>query len=294
MGTNPIWLVSLNKSLGHTERYELWPEGRPCEEVVRGWLSQVEEDWKDPTDTLTLDFQLPELGEYKKIIFNWRIITLQYCAGFCNTAHWISHRFIYVAPSWTSLPSPSPSLPSRLSQSTRLELSASYSKFLLAIYFTYGNVYVSMLFSHQFLCVPPISVLWATQSVFCYDSLSRLIYSHRSKAADEGMFASSTSGNNVTHPPKWQKQVKLPPLDLFQYPILTDIMVLLIWHLIIVLICTWLLMRLDISCLLAIYAFYFFVNALYICIAHFYVGLTLPTIVKCSVLLISLVYIFNF
>ena len=67
MGTNPIWLVSLNKRLGHTERHELWPEGRPCEEVARGWLSesQVEKDWKDPTDTLTLDFQLPELGEYK-------------------------------------------------------------------------------------------------------------------------------------------------------------------------------------------------------------------------------------
>ena len=73
-----------------------------------------------------------------------------------------------------NLPSTSQLIPpSRLSQSTRLELSASYSKFLLAIYFTYGNVYVSMVFSHQFLFVPPISILWATQSVFCYGSLSR-------------------------------------------------------------------------------------------------------------------------
>ena len=55
-------------------------------------------------------------------------------------------------PSGTSLPHPTPSHPSRLSQNTGFELS-SYSKFRLAIYFAYGDVYVSMLLS-QFL--PPL------------------------------------------------------------------------------------------------------------------------------------------
>ena len=38
-------------------------------------------------------------------------------------------------------------LPFRLSESTGFELPMSYSKFPLTIYFTYGIVYVSMLFS---------------------------------------------------------------------------------------------------------------------------------------------------
>ena len=28
--------------------------------------------------------------------FNWRIITLQYCDGFCHPSAWISHRYTYV------------------------------------------------------------------------------------------------------------------------------------------------------------------------------------------------------
>ena len=31
-----------------------------------------------------------------KFIFNWRIITLQYCVGFCHTSTWISHRYTHV------------------------------------------------------------------------------------------------------------------------------------------------------------------------------------------------------
>ena len=48
-------------------------------------------------------------------------------------------------PSWTYLPPPSPSYPSRLSQSTGFGIPVSYSKFPLAISFTYGNVYVDSL-----------------------------------------------------------------------------------------------------------------------------------------------------
>ena len=53
-----------------------------------------------------------------KFIFNWRIIALQYCVVFCHTSAWISHS--YVPPSSTSLPPPTPSYTSRLSQSTSL------------------------------------------------------------------------------------------------------------------------------------------------------------------------------
>ena len=60
--------------------------------------------------------------------------------------------YTYVPPSGTSLPSPTPSHPSRLSQNTWFELPVLYSKFPLAIYFTHYNVNVSMLLS-QF--IPP-------------------------------------------------------------------------------------------------------------------------------------------
>ena len=47
---------------------------------------------------------------FKFIYFNWRLITLQYCSGFCHTLTWISHRCTCVPilnPPPTSLPIPS-------------------------------------------------------------------------------------------------------------------------------------------------------------------------------------------
>ena len=52
-------------------------------------------------------------GDFKKnlIYFNWRIITLQYCDGFCHISTRISHRYTCVSsilnPSPTSLPTKS-------------------------------------------------------------------------------------------------------------------------------------------------------------------------------------------
>ena len=40
---------------------------------------------------------------FKKFIFKWKIMTLQYCVGFCHTSAWISHRFAYV-PSLLNIP----------------------------------------------------------------------------------------------------------------------------------------------------------------------------------------------
>ena len=53
-------------------------------------------------------------------VVNWRIITVQYCDGFCHHNHHESAIGICVSSSsWTSVPPPTPSHPSRLSQSTR-------------------------------------------------------------------------------------------------------------------------------------------------------------------------------
>ena len=38
---------------------------------------------------------------FELVYFNWRIITLQYCGGFCYTFTWISHKCTCVPPFWT-------------------------------------------------------------------------------------------------------------------------------------------------------------------------------------------------
>ena len=44
-------------------------------------------------------------------LFDWRVITLQYCDGFCHTSVWISHRYTRVPPN----PEPPSLLPILLS-----------------------------------------------------------------------------------------------------------------------------------------------------------------------------------
>ena len=85
------------------------------------------------------------------IYFNWRLITLQYCGGFCHTLTWISHGCTCVPhpepPSHfppNLIPLGCPSAPA-LSAISCIELG-------LIIYFTNGNTHVSMLFSQ---IIPP-------------------------------------------------------------------------------------------------------------------------------------------
>ena len=85
--------------------------------------------------------------------FNWRLITLQYCHGFCHSFTWNSHGGVMCSPSWTPHPPLSPSHPSGSSQCTSPEHPVSCIQPGLAIYFTYDNIHVSMLFSHIF---PPL------------------------------------------------------------------------------------------------------------------------------------------
>ena len=95
--------------------------------------------------------------------FNWRIIVYR-ILWFSVTHYQESATGTPMSPpSWTSLPPHSPSHPSRLSESL-FEFPESYSKFPLAIYFTYGNV-ICMLLSVHFSPSPlPLRV---HRSVLC-------------------------------------------------------------------------------------------------------------------------------
>ena len=45
------------------------------------------------------------------IYFKWRLITSQYCGGFCHTSTWISQGCTCVPPSWTLLHLPPHTIP---------------------------------------------------------------------------------------------------------------------------------------------------------------------------------------
>ena len=54
--------------------------------------------------TLSLNLGFFFFFSWYTFFLNWSIITIQYCAGFCHTSTWISHRYTY-APSLLNLPS---------------------------------------------------------------------------------------------------------------------------------------------------------------------------------------------
>ena len=72
--------------------------------------------------------------------FYWRTIALQNFVVFCQTSTWIRNRYTYI-PSILNLPSIScPIPPLKVDTESLFEFPEPYSKFLLAIYFIYGNV----------------------------------------------------------------------------------------------------------------------------------------------------------
>ena len=99
--------------------------------------------------------------------FNWRLITLQQCSGFCHTFTWINR-------GCTCVPHPeppSPSHPSGSSQCTSPEHPVSCIEPGLVIYFTYGNIHVSGLFSQ---IIPPSPSPIESNSLF-FTSVSLLL-----------------------------------------------------------------------------------------------------------------------
>ena len=93
--------------------------------------------------------------------FNWRLISLQYCGGFCHKFIQISHGCTYVPNPPPPTP-PSSSHPSESSQGNSPEHFVSCTKPGLAFYFTYDNVHVSRLFSQ---IIPPTPSPTGSKSV---------------------------------------------------------------------------------------------------------------------------------
>ena len=105
------------------------------------------------------------------ILISWRLITLQYCSGFCHTLTWISHDlhgFPIPIPPPASLPIPSLWVfpvhhPWAL---------VSCIQPGLAICFTLDSIFVSMLFSQN---IPPLPSPTESQSLF-YTSESLFLF----------------------------------------------------------------------------------------------------------------------
>ena len=111
------------------------------------WRRLLKAPWKAGRSNLSIFFFSPNFLLFLLFVyFNWRLITLQYCSGFCHTFTWISH-------GWTCAPHPEPQShihPHPISQghaSAPALSTLSYIKPGPVIYFTYDNIHVSMLFS---------------------------------------------------------------------------------------------------------------------------------------------------
>ena len=105
---------------------------------------------------------------FSKIFLLWysffkRLITLQYCSGFCHTLTWISHGFTCIPhpdPPPSSLPTPS----LWVFPVHQVRALVSCIQPGLVICFTLDNIHVSMLFS---LNIPPSSSPTESKSLFC-------------------------------------------------------------------------------------------------------------------------------
>ena len=99
---------------------------------------------------------------FKLINFNRRLITILW--WFLPYTD-MNHPWVYMCPpqSWTPLTPPSISHTSGLSQCTIFECPVPCIEFGLVIYFTYGNIHVSMLFSQ---IIPPAPSSTESKSLF--------------------------------------------------------------------------------------------------------------------------------
>ena len=98
------------------------------------------------------------------INISWRLITLQYCSGFCHTLTWISHGFTCV---------PHPELPPPASLPIPSLWVIPVHQPWLAICFTIDNIHVSMLFSQ---IIPPSPSPTESKSLFYTFVSSSVLY----------------------------------------------------------------------------------------------------------------------
>ena len=146
-----------------------WPS---LEVKTAGWAgsSSVQQRIRSSVLNMCLRCQLSAfLSFFFPFIFiSWRLITLQYCGGFCHTLTWISHGFTCV---------PHPDAPSStwslwvfpVHQARAL---VSCIQPGLVICFTVDNIHVSMLFSRN---IPPSPSPTESKSLFC-TSLSLFLF----------------------------------------------------------------------------------------------------------------------
>ena len=81
----------------------------------------------------------------------WSIIASQWCVSFCFITKWISYRYTHVPispPSRISLPPTLPIPPTQAVTKHSADLPVLCGCFPLALYFTFGSVYMSMTLSH--------------------------------------------------------------------------------------------------------------------------------------------------
>ena len=103
-------------------------------------------------------------------LFNWRLITLQYCIGLAIHRH-ESTTGVLVFPILNPPPTSLPFHPSGSSQCTSPEHPVSFIEPGLVIRFTYDNIYVSMPFSQ---IIPPSPSPTESKRLF-YTSVSLLL-----------------------------------------------------------------------------------------------------------------------
>ena len=110
------------------------------------------------------------------IFISWRLITLQYCSGFCHTLTWISHGITCVPHPDPPLLPPTPSHPTGSYQCTSPEhlpmLTCMSIQPGLVICFTLDSILVSLLFSQNI----PLSPSRTESKSLFYTSVSLFLF----------------------------------------------------------------------------------------------------------------------
>ena len=107
---NEYCKMPLKVNLSVTETQSMAQETYLVKHDLRNRGSKIHLKWVLPLwvdNKLNTTSKIKPFLLYDLFIFNWRIIALQDCVGFCHTSTWISHRYTYV-PSLLKLPPPNP------------------------------------------------------------------------------------------------------------------------------------------------------------------------------------------